>query len=51
MMFLNCAVGEDSWESLGLQGDPTSEIMEGKKGRKEKRNEGRKREDKESKGI
>ena len=20
----NCAVGEDSWESLGLQGDPTS---------------------------
>lgn len=30
---------------------PTSEIMEGKKGRKEKRNEGRKREDKESKGI
>ena len=30
---------------------PTSEIMEGKKGRKEKRNEGRTREDKESKGI
>ena len=24
MMFLNCDVGEDSWESLGLQGDPTS---------------------------
>ena len=24
MMFLNCGVGEDSWESLGLQGDPTS---------------------------
>ena len=23
-MLLNCAVGEDSWESLGLQGDPTS---------------------------
>ena len=22
-MFLNCAVGEDSWESLGLQGDQT----------------------------
>ena len=22
-MLLNCAVGEDSWESLGLQGDPT----------------------------
>ena len=21
-MFLNCGVGEDSWESLGLQGDP-----------------------------
>ena len=21
---LNCDVGEDSWESLGLQGDPTS---------------------------
>ena len=21
-MLLNCAVGEDSWESLGLQGDP-----------------------------
>ena len=21
---LNCSVGEDSWESLGLQGDPTS---------------------------
>ena len=21
--FLNCGVGEDSWESLGLQGDPT----------------------------
>ena len=24
MMLLNCDVGEDSWESLGLQGDPTS---------------------------
>ena len=23
-MFLNCGPGEDSWESLGLQGDPTS---------------------------
>ena len=23
--FLNCAVGEDSWDSLGLQGDPTSQ--------------------------
>ena len=24
-MLLNCHVGEDSWESFGLQGDPTSE--------------------------
>ena len=24
MMLLNCVVGEDSWGSLGLQGDPTS---------------------------
>ena len=24
MMLLNCGVGEDSWESPGLQGDPTS---------------------------
>ena len=24
MMLLNCGVAEDSWESLGLQGDPTS---------------------------
>ena len=24
LMLLNCRVGEDSWESLGLQGDPTS---------------------------
>ena len=23
-MFLNCGIGEDSWKSLGLQGDPTS---------------------------
>ena len=25
MMLLNCGVGEDSWESLGLQGDLTSQ--------------------------
>ena len=25
-MLLICSVGEDSWESLGLQGDPTSSI-------------------------
>ena len=24
-MLLNCGVGEDSWESLGLQGDPTGQ--------------------------
>ena len=24
LMLLNCGVGADSWESLGLQGDPTS---------------------------
>ena len=24
LMLLNCGVGEDSSESLGLQGDPTS---------------------------
>ena len=24
LMLLNCGVGEDSWESLGLKGDPTS---------------------------
>ena len=24
LMLLNCVVGKDSWESLGLQGDPTS---------------------------
>ena len=27
LMLLNCGVGEDSWESLGLQGDPTSQIL------------------------
>ena len=26
-MLLNCGVGEDSWESLGLQGDPTFQIL------------------------
>ena len=26
-MFLNCGVGEDSWESLGQQGDPTSPFL------------------------
>ena len=25
LMLLNCGVGVDSWESLGLQGDPTSQ--------------------------
>ena len=25
LMLLNCSVGEDSWESLGLQGDETSQ--------------------------
>ena len=25
-MLLNCGAGEDSWESLGLQGDPTSPL-------------------------
>ena len=25
LTLLNCGVGEDSWESLGLQGDPTSQ--------------------------
>ena len=25
LMILNCGVGEDSWESLGLQGDQTSQ--------------------------
>ena len=24
LMFLNCGIGEDSGEALGLQGDPTS---------------------------
>ena len=24
LILLNCSVGDDSWESLGLQGDPTS---------------------------
>ena len=24
LMLLNCSIGEDSWESLGQQGDPTS---------------------------
>ena len=24
LMLLNCGVGQDSWESLGLQGDPAS---------------------------
>ena len=27
MMLLNCGVGEDSSESLGLQGDPTQSIL------------------------
>ena len=27
LMLLNCGVGEDSWKSLGLQGDPTSECI------------------------
>ena len=25
LMLLNCGVGEDFWESLGQQGDPTSQ--------------------------
>ena len=25
LVLLNCGVGEDSWESLGLQGDQTSQ--------------------------
>ena len=28
LMLLNCGVGEDSWEFLGLQGDPTSILKE-----------------------
>ena len=27
LMLLNCGVGEDLWESLGLQGDPTSPVL------------------------
>ena len=27
MMLLNCGVGEDSWESPGLQGDQTKSIL------------------------
>ena len=27
LMLLNCSVGEDSWESLGLQGDPNQSIL------------------------
>ena len=27
-MLLNCGVGEDSWESLGLQGDQTRILKE-----------------------
>ena len=27
LMLLNCGVGEDSWESLGLQGDPYQSIL------------------------
>ena len=26
-MLLNCGIGEDSWESLGLQGDPTNQSI------------------------
>ena len=26
-MLLNCGAGEDSWESLGLQGDPTNQVL------------------------
>ena len=25
LMLLNCGVGDDSWKSVGLQGDPTSQ--------------------------
>ena len=28
LMTLNCGIGEDSGESLGLQGDPTSVVKE-----------------------
>ena len=27
LLLLNCGVGEDSWESLGLQGDQTSQFI------------------------
>ena len=27
LMLLNCGAGEDSWESLGLQGDPNQSIL------------------------
>ena len=27
LMLLNCGVGKDAWESLGLQGDPTSPFL------------------------
>ena len=27
LKLLNCGAGEDSWESLGLQGDPTSPLI------------------------
>ena len=27
LMLVNCGSGEDSWESLGLQGDPTKSIL------------------------
>ena len=27
LMVLNCGVGEDSWESLGLQGDKNQSIL------------------------
>ena len=31
LMLLNCGIGEDSWESLGLQGDPTSPFKKRRK--------------------
>ena len=27
LMFLNCGIGEDSWESLGQQGDPSNQSI------------------------
>ena len=30
LMLLNCGVGENSWESLGLQGDQASQKPKGK---------------------